>query len=164
MQQAESFFKTKEGAYHLKKSVREIMESLEFQNKDFGEPCHISTVSLLTCTDILKRVFLISFQTGKGEKDAKSALTKRKQEALRQAKNEYVTQLYVKNIEEVSAKYKILRDELDESLERDKTTGELRSQNGLRVGASCGPSPSNYFFGYLAHISVYAYCLSPGAG
>lgn len=134
LEQAEKYFKTREGLAELKRAMQVIMESFEFQRKNIGAE----------------------------EKDHSSAARAKKTEALKQAKQDYTTELYIKNVHEVAVKFTALREEVDDELKRDIAQGEIRSQRGLRVGASCATSmPSNFFQGYVSHLSVYNTCLTP---
>jgi F-box and leucine-rich repeat protein 2/20 len=135
IKEAEKYFKTREGASAMKSAMKTIMESYEFQSKNIGME----------------------------EKDASSASRVRKTEALKQARQEYITELYIKNVHEIAARFTNLRDEVDEAMQRDASDAETRSHRGVRIGASCASSmPSQFFCGYLAHVAVYPTCLSAG--
>jgi hypothetical protein len=134
LSQAEKYFKSREGLAELKRSMQVIMESFEFQSRNVGAE----------------------------EKDHNSAARAKKTEALKQAKQEYTTELYIKNVHDIAVKYAALKEEVDEEMKRDITQGEIRSQRGLRIGASCATStPSHYFQGYISQLSVYNNSLSP---
>jgi hypothetical protein len=125
LKEAEKYFKTREGLAEMKRAMQVIMESFEFQSKNIGAE----------------------------EKDHNSAARAKKTEALKQAKQDYSTELYIKNVREVAGRYAALRDEVDEEQQRDVVAGESRAQRGLRIGASCATSvASHYFLGYIAQV------------
>jgi hypothetical protein len=133
IKQAENYFKTREGMSEMKRSMKNIMESYEFQSKNLGVE----------------------------EKDPTAAARVKKTEALKQARQEYTTEVYIKNVHDIAARYSTLRDEVDNEILRDQSSGEARSLKSLRIGASClGSVANNYFQGYLSQVSIYSNNLS----
>lgn len=76
LKEAEKYFKSREGMAEMKRSMKTILESYEFQSKNIGVD----------------------------EKDPTAASRARKTEALKQARQEYTTELYVKNVHEIAAR------------------------------------------------------------
>lgn len=133
IKEGEKYFKSREGSSAMKSAMKTIMESYDFQSRNIGLE----------------------------EKDASSAARLRKTEALKQARQDYITELYIKNVHEISARFASLLDEVNEEAGRDAANGLTRSKRGLRIGAGCAAAAPNHFFhGYLAHVAVYPLCLS----
>lgn len=133
---SEQFFITKEGVYAMKKSSQAIMETDAFQSEEYGSDA----------------------------KDEATAIKIRRQEALKQAKTKYATDLYIKNVHEVAGRYKLLMDELNDTVNKQKEDGVVRTRKGLRIGASVSSGGSkdgnNFFVGDISNVSVYNRCLS----
>ena len=88
--EAEKYFQSREGAAEMKTSQQHIMESIEFQQKNYGSD----------------------------QPDPMTALKVKKQEAMKQAKRTFVTELYLKNGKSLTQKYQILRNEITEAIEK----------------------------------------------
>jgi len=76
LKEAEKYFKSREGMAEMKRNMKTILESYEFQSKNIGVD----------------------------EKDPTLASRARKSEALKQARQEYTTELYIKNVHDIAAR------------------------------------------------------------
>ena len=131
--EAEKFFGTKEGQAQMKQAQANIMESNEFQRKNYGS----DAPDPLTATKI------------------------KRQEALKQAKKTYVTELYLKNGKDLTQKYIEYKEEIEERVRKYKEEGEIRTKKGLRIGASNSKdTPDKFFNGFISHVCIYSICVN----
>lgn len=133
---AEKFFQTKEGVSAMKKTAQSVMESQEFQAENYGDDA----------------------------RDEASSLKARRLEALKQAKTQYITDLYVKNIREIAERCRGIRNDLEDLTTKTLEEGLERSKKGVRIGSIVTSSSlkegANFFHGYISCFSVYNKCLS----
>lgn len=135
-QEAEKYFALKEGSYAMKKAAQHILESQEFQRMNVGSEA----------------------------RDEMGAMKMKKQEAMRLAKVNYTTDLYVKNVKEVSEKFALKREEVKDAATKRQEDGVRRSRQGLRIGSMMSASSlkegKNFFWGRISCVSIYTRCLS----
>jgi hypothetical protein len=172
--EAEIFFASKQGASVIKKAAQDILESQQYNisnsNLDTreGDEMEIAAASGRPGSQSQgNRSVSPSRDTkdtsSKPGKDA-SNMKQRKQEALRQAKQKYVTDLYVKNVREVAVRYKQLEAEVEDFRVKCTENGHLRSRKGIRIGAALGSSSlkdgKSFFIGNVSCVSVYYQALT----
>ena len=130
--EAEVYFKSREGAAEMKTAQQHIMESIDFQQKNYGSD----------------------------QPDPMTALKVKKQEAMKQAKRTFVTELYLKNGKTLTQKYQMLKTEVEDGIRKYKEEGQDRMHSVMRVGASVlGTAPDKFFAGTIAHVAIYDKCL-----
>ena len=75
-------------------------------------------------------------KVGNDAKDEATARVQKSQEALKQAKNQYQTDTYLKNVRNIAEKFKQMRDDLEDKVKKEREEGALRMRKSLRVGGA----------------------------
>ena len=134
--EAEKYFQSKEGLSALKKSVQSIMETKEFQAQNHGA-------------------------NASSEADARN---EKYQAAMKQAKLQYATDIYLKNVRYISEKYKQLREDIKDKLKKEEEEGAIKQRKGIKLGSALADGSNkegkNFFWGNISSLAVYSYCLT----
>jgi hypothetical protein len=177
--EAEIYFTSKGGSSAMKKAAQDIMESQQYGMQEggggeegeeddparSGRPASPAKEHLPSQQQPQQHGSPKSKDAKDKDKDKdKNQLKQRRAEALRQAKNKYVTDLYVKNVREIAVRYRQLEAEIDDFRIKQVENGHLRSRKGIRVGAAQGSSSlkdgKNFFVGQVSCLSVYTTALN----
>jgi hypothetical protein len=133
--QAAQFFKTPEGQERVKRAALKLIEHSEFKLK----------LDANAAAKGLKRLG--------------------KKEAQLQARKDYKTELYMKNVQAVAEEFRRLRQDILDRKTKEAEEARDRSTKPLRVGAACASKRSksgrSFFNGDLCHFAVYEACLTP---
>jgi hypothetical protein len=133
---AEAFFQTKEGLKAMKKASQALLESEEFNARDFG----------ITIKDAKDELMLTKLK---------------KIEAVKEAKQQYIDNMFSKTSRAILERFIQVKKELEEDDKKQQEEGELKLNKAFRVGASLAASDTkNNFFGDIAMVSVYTACVS----
>ncbi len=134
--EAEKYFQSKEGLVALKKSVQSIMETKEFQAQNYGANA-----------------------TSEAE-----ARNEKYQAAMKQAKVQYATDIYLKNVRYIAEKYKQLREDVKDKLKKEEEEGAIKQRKGIRLGSALADGSNkegkHFFWGNISSLAVYPYCLT----
>lgn len=133
-EQAMAFFKTQEGQTRMRQAAMKLMEHADFKLK---------------------------MDAHAAEKGLKK-LSKR--EAQTQARAEYRTALYMRNVQAVAEQFRRKREELVDSKKKDDEEAQERGMKPLRVAAACASKRAkegrNFFDGDICHVAMYPHVLS----
>ncbi len=134
--QADKYFMSKSGVAFLKSETQDIMETIEFQNLGIGDDME----------------------------NEKEAIKARRAAALKQAKANYIGELYVKNVKDIKDRFAQSRQELEDRNEKRNEEGRIKMQRPLRIGAAHtdgnSSQPDHCFYGRISNLAIYSRCLN----